>query len=188
MTAPTASLRSNSKRAVSDYLDWEALAYWVRAVMGAHRGMPRMVAELLRGECPGFLEHLKAEGARLEDPTTVWRRLIAWVDDHVFGSAKAEGWFEAITFFARSSLHADRTVAYWAACDRHGRGAGRTTVLILTSGAGPRRCTPSVEQPPAARTIPNFRQSRQSSSGADVKCLLPLSSSLAGSVSALPYS
>jgi len=104
-------------KAVSDYMDWEALAYWVRAVVGAY-GMPRSVAELLRDKCPGFLEQLQAEGACLEDATTVWRRLIAWVDDRVFGFAKAEGWFEAITLFARSSLHAERTVSYWAACDR----------------------------------------------------------------------
>ena len=106
------------RKAVSDYIDWEAFAYWVRAVMRAYRGMPPRVAELLSCRCPGFLDQLKGEGLRLEDPTTVWRRLIAWVDDRVFGSAKAEGWFEAITFFARSSLQADRTVAYWAACDR----------------------------------------------------------------------
>jgi hypothetical protein len=106
------------KKAVSDYLDWEALAYWVRAVVGAYRGMPRTVAELLGDRCPGFLEQLSAEGARLEDATTVWRRLIAWVDDRMFGFAKTEGWFEAITLFARNSLYAERTVAYWAACDR----------------------------------------------------------------------
>jgi hypothetical protein len=104
------------KQAVADYLEWEALAYWVRAVVRAY-GMPRRVAELLRERCPGFLEQLRAEGARLEDATTVWRRLIAWIDDHIFGFAKAEGWFEAITLFARSSLHAERTVSYWAACD-----------------------------------------------------------------------
>ena len=104
------------KKAVSDYQDWEALAYWVRAVVAAY-GMPQGVAELLRDRCPGFLENLSAEGACLEDATTVWRRLIAWIDDHIFGFAKAEGWFEAITLFARSSLQAERTVSYWAACD-----------------------------------------------------------------------
>lgn len=106
------------KKAVSDYVDWEAFAYWIRAVMKAYRGMPPMVVRLLSDRCPGFLECLKDEGARLEDSTTVWRRLIAWVDSHVFGSAKAEGWLEAVTFFARSSLYAERTVAYWALCDR----------------------------------------------------------------------
>jgi hypothetical protein len=105
------------KKAVSDYRDWEALAYWVRAVVAAF-GMPPGVAKLLGDRCPGFLEELRAEGACLEDATTVWRRLIAWVDDRIFGFAKAEGWFEAITLFARSSLYAERTVSYWAACDR----------------------------------------------------------------------
>jgi hypothetical protein len=104
------------KKAVADYQDWEALAYWVRAVVAAY-GMPRGVAELLREKCPGFLEQLSAEGAPLEDATTVWRRLIAWIDDHIFGYAKTEGWFEAITLYARSSLQGERTVAYWAACD-----------------------------------------------------------------------
>jgi hypothetical protein len=105
------------KRAVSDYLDWEALAYWMRAVVGAY-GMPSSVAEFVSDRCPGFLEQLRADGDCLEDATTVWRRLIAWVDDRIFGFAKAEGWFEAITLFARSSLQAERTVSYWAACDR----------------------------------------------------------------------
>jgi hypothetical protein len=105
------------KQAVSDYLEWEALAYWVRAVVRAF-GMPRSVSELLHDRCPGFLEQLSSEGICLDDSTTVWRRLIAWVDDRIFGFAKAEGWFEAITLFARSSLPAERTVSYWAACDR----------------------------------------------------------------------
>jgi hypothetical protein len=104
-------------QAVSNYLEWEALAYWVRAVVRAY-GMPQSVAELLHDRCPGFLERLKTDGVSLEDSTTVWRRLIAWVDDRIFGFAKAEGWFEAITLFARSSLPAERTVSYWAACDR----------------------------------------------------------------------
>jgi hypothetical protein len=106
------------KKAVSDYVDWEAFAYWVRAVVGGSRSMPRTVADLLEERCPGFLDHLSGEGVCLGDANTVWRRLIAWVDDRVFGSAKTEGWFEAVTFFARNSLHAERTVAYWAACDR----------------------------------------------------------------------
>ena len=106
------------KGAVSEFLDWEAFAYWVRAAMRAHRGMAGMVAELLGRRCPGFLEHLSAEGVRLDDPTTVWRRLLAWVADRMFRTAKAEGWLEAVTFYARRSLAADRIVAYWAACDR----------------------------------------------------------------------
>ena len=79
--------------------------------------MPSSVAELLRERCPGFMEELNADGVCLDDATTVWRRLIAWIDRHIFGFAKAGGWFEAITLFARSSLHAERTVSYWAACD-----------------------------------------------------------------------
>jgi hypothetical protein len=77
-----------------------------------------MVADSLTIKCPGFLEQLKGEGARTGDSTIVWRRLIGWVDEHVFQSAKTEGWFEAIPFFARSTLWDDRIVAYWAACDR----------------------------------------------------------------------
>lgn len=105
-------------KAVAAYLECEAFAYWVRAVMSAHRGMPAMVAECIDDRCPGLLEHLRGEGAPLSDAAVVWRRLIAWMDDRVFGAAKKEGWFQAITFFARRSLQAERTVAYWAACDR----------------------------------------------------------------------
>ena len=105
------------KKAVADYLAWEALAYWVRAVVRAY-GMPASLAKLLRDKCPGFLDQLSEEGTSLEDATAVWRKLIAWFDDRIFGFAKAEGWFEAITLFARSSLQAERTVSYWATCDR----------------------------------------------------------------------
>ena len=104
------------KEAISHYEYCESFAYWARSLLTAHRGMPEIVARRLVERCPGFIE--TAERERIHnDSSAVWRRLLDWIDDHDFASAKDEGWFDAITSFARSGLTGERTVAYWAACD-----------------------------------------------------------------------
>jgi hypothetical protein len=106
------------KEAIVDYEYWESFAYWVRSVLTGRRGMPQMVVDRLTEHCPGFLETLARDHIDPANGPDVWLRLLTWIEDHQFAAAKAEGWFDAITLFARSGLRADRTVSYWAACDQ----------------------------------------------------------------------
>lgn len=102
------------KQAVAAYVDWEAFAFWVRAVVAAERRIPAEVAGRLAERCPGILDSLPTPSG---DGTQVWLHLIGWIEDHVFGAAKSEGWLEAVRFFARSSLRAERTAEYRAHCE-----------------------------------------------------------------------
>jgi hypothetical protein len=103
------------QQAVATYMDWEAFVFWVRAIVEADRQIPSGVAERIRERCPGFLEETRpADG----DIDRLWLQLLDWIEARSFGFAKSEGWFEAITFFARSHLRAERTVDYWAHCAR----------------------------------------------------------------------
>jgi len=49
----------------------------------------------LRRRCPGFLEcdELLREADWKDDPQT-WRRLMRWGNEHFFGEAEREGWFD----------------------------------------------------------------------------------------------
>ena len=106
------------KQAISQYEYCESFAYWVRSLLTGDRGMPDMVAARIVERYPGFLEMLERERIDKGDSTAVWQCLIGWIDSHEFAVPKREGWFDAITFFARGGLSGERTVSYWAACDR----------------------------------------------------------------------
>ena len=80
--------------------------------------MPDVVAARIVERYPGFLERLERKRIDKSDSTAVWQCLIGWVDSHEFAVPKQGGGFDAITFFARSGLLGERTVSYWAACDR----------------------------------------------------------------------
>lgn len=102
------------KQAVAEYIDWEAFAFWVRSVVAAERRIPAAIASRLDEKCPGILDSIPA---RSGDGSRVWLHLIRWIEDQVFGAAKNEGWLEAVRFFARSSLRAERTADYRADCE-----------------------------------------------------------------------
>lgn len=105
------------KQAISDYEYWESFVYWVRSVLTGRRGMPQIVVDRLTERCSGFLEELRRDHVDTANGSEVWLRLLSWIENHQFASAKTEGWFDAIPFFARIGLRGERTVSYWAACD-----------------------------------------------------------------------
>ena len=62
--------------------------------------------------CPGFLETERALSPKQPRARPLRFRLEDWIDDHVFGFAKKEGWFCAITYYAvrDHALSASRSV------------------------------------------------------------------------------
>ena len=104
--------------AVSQWIDWEAFAYWARAALESRSGLPTEVAHELGRRCPAFLEANSSvweQGSlgRSQD----WRSLMSWIADHYFQDAKTEGWFDAILVRARSHPRAIRTMEYADHCD-----------------------------------------------------------------------
>jgi hypothetical protein len=102
------------KQAVAEYIEWEAFAFWVRSVVAAERRIPAAVASRLEEKCPGILDSIPASSG---DGSQLWLHLIRWIEDQIFGAAKGEGWLEAVRFFARGSLRAERTADYRAHCE-----------------------------------------------------------------------
>ena len=79
-----------------------------------------MVVDELRIRCPGFLEYDKElHKTDLHGKPRNWNRLLLWGEDHFFGEAKKEDWFEAVILYSRRHPRDVRMVEYWADwCDR----------------------------------------------------------------------
>ncbi len=104
--------------AVSQWIDWEALAYWARPALELKSGVTKEVACELGRRCPGFLEansSVREQGSL--GTSQDWQSLMSWIADHYFQDAKAEGWFDAILLQARSHPRAIRTMEYADHCD-----------------------------------------------------------------------
>ncbi len=95
--------------AVSQFIDWEAFAYWVRPTLELGSRLPKEVARELRRRCPGFLE--VQSGAR------DWHSIMCWIADRSFKDAKSAGWFDAMVIHAHNHPRAIRTMEYADHCD-----------------------------------------------------------------------
>lgn len=95
--------------AVSEYIDWEAFAYWLRPVLDARCPLPEEVARELQLRCAGFL--------KTQRDAQDWQQLMGWIADHHFADANREGWFNAILIRARNHPRAIRTMEYANYCD-----------------------------------------------------------------------
>lgn len=103
---------------ITDYIEWRTFAYWVRLAVETEGGISAEMRSILEQRCPGFLQY--AEAYRRGHPNErefLWLRLISWIDDEIFGFAKAEGWPHALGYFAARDPRLDRVRAYWLFCD-----------------------------------------------------------------------
>jgi hypothetical protein len=105
---------------VPQYIEGEAFAYWVRAVVESAHRIPSDVAKSIEQRCPGFLGDQAAHGpspASTEYASWIWRELLAWIESHTFPETSPSSRLEELRAAARSHLRAERVAAYWAACD-----------------------------------------------------------------------
>lgn len=104
---------------VSEQIDLRAFAFWVRLLVEHSTNIPDNVVGELNQRCPGFLESAAAyRRTHPREPEFLWLRLISWIDEHVFGFAKQEGWAHALGYYAARDPRSDRVRAYWARCDK----------------------------------------------------------------------
>lgn len=103
--------------AVSQYMEWEAIAYWARPALERASPLPAEVRNELGSRCPGFLEGInRARGPGGKATSDGWHQLMSWIVDF-FESAKAQGWFDTVLVQARSHPRAVRTMEYADHCD-----------------------------------------------------------------------
>jgi hypothetical protein len=94
------------------YVDWQEFCLWVRSIIEAEGGMPEWLSTVVDQRCPGFLQgengtaSTRPLGLRLED----------WMDEHIFGFARKEGWFNAVQYYAVRDPRYQRAEDCWAEC------------------------------------------------------------------------
>jgi len=100
----------------NQYIDWQEFNLWARSILEVEGRVPDWLAEILNDRCPGFLrteEDLMAKAAKNRPLPT---RLEDWIDEHIFGFAKQEGWFNAIAFYAVREPRYQRAEVCWSEC------------------------------------------------------------------------
>lgn len=101
--------------AITDYIEWRAFAYWVRSIVEAEGCVSTTMRALLKARCPGFLPR---PYARNEAAVSLWRHLISWIDEHIFGYAKAEGWSHALGYYGVRDPRCGQIEEYWLHCQQ----------------------------------------------------------------------
>ena len=100
----------------NEYIDWQEFYLWVRSILEAENRIPDWLVEILNTRCPGFLENEKRLTPKAAKNRPLPLRLEDWIDDHIFGFAKQEGWFSAITFYAIREPRYQRAEVCWSEC------------------------------------------------------------------------
>lgn len=93
-------------KAYEEYIRWQAFVLWARAIAELQEGVSSRLAAMLEKRCAGFMEELDGS----DRPGRMGFRLLSWVHAHVFGSAKQEGWLDALVFYG---FRDTRSQGYW---------------------------------------------------------------------------
>jgi hypothetical protein len=111
------SPRAESAELVAQYIEWEAFALWARLITERESELPSDVAAAIEQRCPGFLGAVRSEKpGPIEYSTWFWRRLLAWIETHVFSDASKAPSLDVIRNTARTHLRGERIAEYWAYC------------------------------------------------------------------------
>jgi len=103
-------------RARNEYIDWQEFYLWVRSILEVEGRIPDWLVDILDERCPGLLEREKAPTAKSANEKPLALRLEDWIDEHIFGFAKNEGWFNAITYYAVRDPRYQRAEVCWSGC------------------------------------------------------------------------
>ena len=102
--------------AQNQYIDWQEFYLWVRSILEIEDRIPDCLVEILKDRLPGFLENEKQLEPKSARDRPLPFRLEDWIHDHIFGYAKQEGWFHAITFYAIREPRYQRAEVCWSEC------------------------------------------------------------------------
>jgi hypothetical protein len=100
----------------NQYVDWQEFYLWARSIVEVEKGVPDWLTEILNDQCPGFLRCEEALTVKAARARPLALRLEDWIDDHIFGFAKQQGWLNAITYYAVRDPRYQRAEACWSEC------------------------------------------------------------------------
>jgi hypothetical protein len=92
------------------FAEWHMIILWVRVITETAEQLPQIVRSALQSRCPGFLE---CQSREQEDSLPVWKSLEEWVTAHCFARASAEGWFDALMYYAYKDLRTEQAWTTW---------------------------------------------------------------------------
>ncbi len=102
------------------YIEWEAFALWVRGIEETEGNFPRWLAEVVGKRCRDFTKFVAEEKlSQSGEPPHLWRHLVRWINEHLFGKIWREDWMNAVGYYAARDLTSLRNHAYWEYCGRH---------------------------------------------------------------------
>ena len=100
----------------NQYIDWQEFYLWGRSILEVENRVPDWLIETLNNRCPGFLESEKKLRPKAAKTRPLPFRLKDWIDNQIFGFAKREGWFSAITFYSVREPRYQRAEVCWSEC------------------------------------------------------------------------
>jgi len=100
----------------TQYIDWQEFYLWARSIVEVEEQIPSWLVDIVKERCPGFFERDKILTAKAVKEKPLALRLEDWIDEHVFGFAKKEGWFNAITYYAVRDPRYQRAEVCWSEC------------------------------------------------------------------------
>ena len=92
------------------FAEWHMFILWVRVITETAEQLPEIVRSALQSRCPGFLE---CHSRERKEHLPLWRSLEDWVVAHCFAKAKAEGWFDALMYYAYKDLRTEQAWTSW---------------------------------------------------------------------------
>jgi hypothetical protein len=92
------------------FAEWHMIILWVRVITETAEQLPEIVQSAFQSRCPGFLERQSREQ---EDKLPIWKSLEEWVTAHCFARARAEGWFDALMYYAYEDLRTEQAWTTW---------------------------------------------------------------------------
>jgi len=101
------------RRAYEEYPRWHALALWTQGIVAMEDTVPPWLVVELQKQCPAFIEY----EARCREPKLIALHLLEWIQNREFGSAKRQGWLDALTFYGARHLRSECAWAYWEHCE-----------------------------------------------------------------------
>jgi hypothetical protein len=96
--------------AAAAFAEWHMIILWVRVIAETADHLPQIVRSTLQSRCPGFLEDQRREQM---DNLPIWKSLEAWVIARCFDRARAEGWIDALMYYAYKDLRTEQAWTTW---------------------------------------------------------------------------
>jgi hypothetical protein len=98
----------------SAYVEWHIFILWIRTIAEFEEQLPDIVVAALEDRCPGFLDdEIRQRKERPQEQRFLWHSLEQWIAVHQFAETKAEGWFDAMMYYAYKELRTEKAWSLW---------------------------------------------------------------------------